>query len=32
MFRTRRLALLRAEARAEGGTMRAADLIEDMLG
>jgi MGT family glycosyltransferase len=29
---TRRLALLRAEARAEGGTARAADLIEDMLG
>jgi UDP:flavonoid glycosyltransferase YjiC (YdhE family) len=28
----RRLALLRADARAEGGTSRAADLIEDMLG
>jgi MGT family glycosyltransferase len=28
----RRLALLRADARAEGGTTRAADLIEDMLG
>ncbi|MEV6743514.1 macrolide family glycosyltransferase [Streptomyces sp. NPDC051080] len=28
----RRSALLRAEARAEGGTPRAADLIEDMLG
>lgn len=28
----RRSAVLRAEARAEGGTSRAADLIEDMLG
>jgi MGT family glycosyltransferase len=29
---TRRSALLRADAQAEGGTTRAADLIEDMLG
>ena len=28
----RRSALLRADARAEGGTVRAADLIENMLG
>ncbi|WP_405109137.1 hypothetical protein OG559_27870 [Micromonospora sp. NBC_01405] len=29
---SRRLALLRADTRAEGGTARAADLIEDALG
>jgi UDP:flavonoid glycosyltransferase YjiC (YdhE family) len=29
---TRRSALLRADVRAEGGTMRAADLIENRLG